>query len=114
MACYLQSSICVMSSRYEAFPMVLLESMACGVPCVAFDCPHGPRNIIRHGEDGLLVEYLNPQALADGICSLIENESLRRQMGEAARRNVMRYSKEAVMQQWEGLFSQLEKDSEGC
>lgn len=114
MACYLQSSICVMSSRYEAFPMVLLESMACGVPCVAFDCPHGPRNIIRHGEDGLLVEYLNPQALADGICSLIENESLRQQMGEAARRNVMRYSKEAVMQQWEGLFSQLEKDSEGC
>jgi glycosyltransferase involved in cell wall biosynthesis len=104
---YLDSSIYVMSSRYEAFPMVLLEAMVCGVPCVSFDCPHGPRNIIRDGEDGLLVEYLNPQALADGICRLIEDEALRKQLGAKARENIQRFSLESVMKQWTELFDTL-------
>jgi len=104
---YLDSSIFVMSSRYEAFPMVLLEAMACGVPCVSFDCPHGPRNIIRNGEDGLLVEYLNPQALADGICRLIEDEALRKQLGAKARQNIQRFSQSVVMHQWTELFDTL-------
>ena len=107
---YLESSIYVMSSRFEAFPLVLLEAMACGVPCVSFDCPNGPRNIIRHGEDGLLVDYLNPKALADGICRLIADEPLRRQFGENARRNVQRFSHDAIMQQWEELFDKLTKE----
>ena len=107
---YMESSFCVMSSRYEAFPMVLLEAMACGVPCVALDCPHGPRNIIRHEEDGLLVEYLNPQALADSICRLIEDETLRRRLGTNARRNIQRFSKETVMRQWMDLFQQLTQE----
>lgn len=104
---YLDSSIYVMSSRYDAFPMVLLEAMVCGVPCVSFDCPHGPRNIIRDGEDGLLVEYLNPQALADGICRLIEDEALRKQLGAKARENIQRFSLESVMKQWTELFDTL-------
>ena len=106
---YLDSSIFVMSSRYEAFPMVLLEAMACGVPCVSFDCPYGPRNIIRDGEDGLLVEYLNPQALADGICRLIEDDSLRKQFGCKARSNIQRFSRSVVMQQWMDMFDTLIK-----
>lgn len=106
---YMESSICVLSSRYEGFPMVLLEAMACGVPCVSFDCPHGPRNIIRNEEDGLLVEYLNPPALADGICRLIEDEELRRRLGENARRNILRFSKDMIMKQWENLFQSLLK-----
>ena len=104
---YRESSICVMSSRYEGFPMVLVEAMASGVPCVAFDCPFGPRNIIRNEEEGLLVEYLNPQALADGLCRLIEDEDLRRRFGRQARENIKRFSKETVMQQWEQLFCSL-------
>ena len=109
---YLESSICVLSSRYEGFSLVILEAMACGVPFVSFDCPHGPRNIIRHEEDGLLVEYLNPQALADGICRLIEDESLRKRLGANARRNVCRFSKDSVMKQWEDLFNELVKHNE--
>ena len=79
------------------------------MPCVAFDCPHGPRNIIRHEEDGLLVDYLNVEALADSICRLIENDDLRRQMGAKAKTNIRRFSQEAVMKQWEDLFEHLLK-----
>ena len=104
---YLKSSICVVSSVFEGFSMVLIEAMACGLPCVSFDCPYGPRNIIRDGEDGYLVEYLNTQALADKICKLIEAPELRKKMGQAGRINVLRYSKDAVMQQWETLFHSI-------
>ena len=52
---YLKSSICVVSSVFEGFSMVLIEAMACGLPCVSFDCPYGPRTIIKDGEDGFLI-----------------------------------------------------------
>ena len=107
MDCYLKSSICIVSSRYEGFSMVILESMICGVPVVSFDCPHGPRNIIKSGEDGILVEYLNAQAMADNICKLIESPKLRKAMGEKARSNIRRFSRENVMQQWTKLFNEL-------
>lgn len=106
---YLESSIYVMSSRYEGFPMVLLEAMACGLPCVSFDCPCGPRDMIKNGEDGYLIEYLNTQALADGICILIEDDNLRKEMGCRARENILRFSRENIMQKWGLLFDSLAK-----
>ena len=104
---YLDSSLYIMSSRYEGFGMVLIEAMACGLPCVSFDCPYGPSDIIKNGEDGYLIEYLNTQALADGICKLIEDDELRREMGRRGRTNVLRFSRENVMQQWVDLFESL-------
>lgn len=104
---YLNSSICVLSSRYEGFSLVILESMSCGVPVVSFDSPYGPRTIIKNGEDGLLVEYLNIEALADGICKLIEDEDLRYRFGSNAIKNIKRFSKEIVMKQWDDLFITL-------
>ena len=109
---YMESSICVLSSRYEGFSLVILEAMSCGVPCVSFDSPCGPRTIISDGEDGYLVEYLNTKALADSICKLIENEELRKEMGRNGRTNVLRFSREKVMQQWVALFDSLLKGKE--
>ena len=104
---YLESSICILSSRFEGFGMILLEAMTCGVPCVSFDCPYGPSDIIKNGEDGFLVEHLNTNALAKRICDLIENDALRKEMGNAARKNIQRYDKENIMQEWISLFNSL-------
>ena len=109
---YASSSICAVTSYFEGFSLVLLEAMKHGVPCVAFDCPFGPRNIIRNGEDGLLIDYLNTKALADGICRLIEDKELRSAMGCRARENILRFSREHVMQQWVDLFDSLLKGKE--
>ena len=102
---YMQSSICVLSSRYEGFSMAILEAMSCGVPCVSFDCPHGPRTIIRNEEDGLLVEHLNVKAL-------IEDETLRKKLGRNAKQNVKRYSQDEVMGKWDSLFRSLTQRQE--
>lgn len=104
---YLKSSIYVMSSVFEGFAMVLLEAMACGLPCVSFDCPYGPRNILSNGEDGFLVSYLDSNALADSICRLIENKEMRHQIGQRGRKNVIRFSREKIMPQWVELFNSI-------
>lgn len=104
---YIASSIYVMSSRYEGFGMVLIESMACGVPCVSFDCNYGPSDIIQNGVDGFIVENGNVTALANAIVILIEDEKMRKLMGKKAKENVKRYLPETIVQQWDDLFNTL-------
>lgn len=104
---YLTSSIYALPSRFEGFGMVLIEAMACGVPCVAFDCPCGPRDIIKDGEDGFLVENGNIEQFAERLSQLIENEELRHSMGAKARANVKRYDIEIIANMWDKLFKEL-------
>lgn len=104
---YMNSAMCLMTSRFEGFPVVLQEAMGCGLPCLSFNCPSGPRHIITDQEDGYLVENGNIEAMADKVCELIENEGLRRQLGLNAKQNIARYSEEKIMGQWKELFEQL-------
>ena len=104
---YLDASLFVLSSRFEGFGMVLIEAMACGLPCVSFDCPHGPADIIRHEEDGILVKAEDVNALAASIIRLIQDEELRIKMGANAHENVKRYLSENVLPQWDTLFKRL-------
>ena len=104
---YLESSIFLLTSRFEGFGMVLIEAMACGVPVVSFDCPWGPADIIKNGEDGFLVGYLNTTEAAEKVVQLIESPELRMKMGIRARENVQRYSRNTVMKQWIELFYSL-------
>ncbi|WP_042420060.1 glycosyltransferase [Streptacidiphilus anmyonensis] len=103
------SSVFVQSSRGEGFPLALLEAMAFAVPCAAFDCAPGVREIIRDGEDGLLAAPGNTAELAKQLVRLTSNQELRDCMGEAARVNVARYSKETILEKWEELFALLER-----
>ncbi len=104
---YLESSIFVLSSRYEGFGMVVTEAMACGVPPVSFACHCGPRDIIRDGEDGILVERENIDKLAEEIIYLIEHEDVRKEMGRRGRVNVGRFKMDAIAQQWKELFESV-------
>lgn len=104
---YLESSIFVLSSRWEGMPLVLIEAMSLGVAPVSFACPSGPRDIITHGIDGLLVENGNIEMLAENICYLIENEEKRKEMGRNARESVKRFDAKVIMSQWKELFEML-------
>ena len=104
---YQESSIYICSSRFEGFGMTLIEAMSCGLPCVSFDCPHGPRNIITNNVNGYLVEPGNVEALAERICYLIEHEELRKEMGKAARKRAEDFREEKIMQQWVDLFENI-------
>lgn len=104
---YVASSIIVMTSHYEGFGMVLVEAMACGVPAIAFDCKCGPKDIIRQGENGLLVRDGDIEGLAQAMQCLMDDEPLRLHMGEEAKKVVDTYSEEAVMSQWTALFESL-------
>lgn len=104
---FAKASIMAMSSRYEGFPMVILEAFACGLPVVSYNCPRGPGEMITSGYDGLVVKNGKPNALADGLLQLIEDEELRRKMAHNALETARRHSIEQVGQQWEDLFAEL-------
>ena len=81
--------------------------MSCGVPCISFDCPHGPSEIISHGEDGIIVPLGNISELAKSIEWMITNKREREAMSIAARTNARRYQENAIMPRWIELFNKI-------
>jgi glycosyltransferase involved in cell wall biosynthesis len=102
---YLSASIFALTSRNETLPMVLLEAISYGLPCVSFDCETGPADIINHNRDGLLVEKENSEKFAESLSLLIEEDSKRKQMAANAFENSKRFSPETIYQLWEALFN---------
>ncbi|MFI2205484.1 glycosyltransferase [Streptomyces sp. NPDC020192] len=104
-----KGAVAVVASGTEASGLTLVEAMSCGVPVVSTDCGHAPREIVTHGEDGLLVpeEGAVEDALADALCRLIENDAERRRMAAAARRTSVRFRPQHIAAQYHALFTDL-------
>jgi len=103
---YERADLYVMSSRFEGFPNTLAEAMAHGCAAVSYDCDTGPRDIIRHGVDGLLVRPVGDvAALADALELLMEDEPLRKNMGCRASEVRERFSLEKILGLWESILA---------
>lgn len=85
---YNKSDIYVMTSNYEGMPNALMEAMAVGLPCISTDCPSGPSELIKDGENGLLVKVDDYITLAEKIKYYIDNPDKARRIGVAAKRTI--------------------------
>lgn len=90
----------ILASKNEGLPNIITESLACGVPVVAFDCKSGPRELIENGKNGLLVEDQNFDALVEAMDEMNENEILRATCRENAFESIERFSVEKIGAEW--------------
>lgn len=102
-----EAAFYIMPSRFEGFPMVLIEAQSQGIPIVSFDCPNGPSDIIDNGVNGILVEDQNKNAFYDSICYMIEHPEERKAMGMRSLENVNQYSVVVVCNMWKKLFEEI-------
>lgn len=104
---YQEAGLFVLPSRSEGFGMVLLEAMSFGTPCISFDCPSGPGDILTDGVDGVLVAPEDTSALASAMDALIVDRKKRETLGRQARASVARYRIEEIAERWHQLFLTL-------
>lgn len=104
---YSNSSFYVGTSHFEGFPLVLLEAMQVGLPCIAFDCPFGPSAIIKNGENGFLISDGDIEELAAKISFLINNPDIRNEFSKNALKTSKDFSVDTVMKKWKDLFENI-------
>jgi glycosyltransferase involved in cell wall biosynthesis len=97
----------VLSSRWEGFGHVIVEAMAAGAPVISFDCPHGPRDIIETGVNGLLVPDGDEAALTAAMARVLDDRDLAERLAKAATNSAARFSSAGIADQYLKLFSSL-------
>lgn len=100
-----QADLFVLSSRFEGFPNALIEAMACKLGVISTDCPHGPRDIIHDGVDGLLIPPEDVNALAKSMARLMANPIERQRLGDNAVEVLERFSMGNIMSMWDELVA---------
>lgn len=103
---YGRAGVFVLSSRYEGFPVVLVEAQLAGLPCVAFDCPTGPREVLGADSPGL-VPAGDPAQLAQTLAAVLTDTALREQLADAARATAHRFAPQTFLGQWAALVAQV-------
>jgi glycosyltransferase involved in cell wall biosynthesis len=102
-----RASMLVLSSRFEGFPLVLVEAMHKGLPVVSFDCPTGPGEIVEDRRNGILVPAEDVDGLARGMIALIEDPELRRRCGAEAARTAEAYRMDVIGPKWDAFVAEL-------
>ena len=103
-----ESSLFLFSSLYEGFSLALSEAMAIGLPCVAFDCPCGPRELITSQEHGFLVPLGDVTSFAHSIEKMAQSEQRRAEVGQRGKEQIQReFAPTRIMEKWFSLFSEL-------
>lgn len=109
-----RADLFAMTSRVEGFPNVLMEAMALGLPCVALDCPSGPAELTRDGQDARLVPLHQPEALVHALQELMSDASARHELGQKAAKSVAhRYGLNTILAQWDDVFKRALTRQEG-
>lgn len=99
-----KASVSALTSRAEGFPLVVQEAMAAGVPVISYDCASGPREIVQHEVNGLLVAPDSQAGLAAALLRLTTDADLRRRLGEGALHTAPQYAAPALAERWLGIF----------
>lgn len=108
MEIYPNYSLHVMSSHYEGQGIVLIEAQSCGLPSITFDFKYGASDIIRNGENGIIVRQDDTQAFIAAICKMTDSEQLRHEYGQKAQAMVIKYSKTNIFNKWVSLLDSIQ------
>lgn len=105
-----QNASCfVLSSRFEGLVLVLIEAKMMGLPCISFDCPNSPKEVIRNGIDGVLVPPEDINQMAITLTTMLKDNYALKEMGKEGRKDAMdRYSAKAIKYQWNKLIESKE------
>lgn len=103
---YKTASVFLFTSKLEGFGMVLLEAMAYGAVCVSFDCPSGPRDIIRNNYNGYLIPCYNEELFCDALEKISDSHQLRERLSENAYNTVGSWDNDKIIDSWDKLFGE--------
>jgi len=102
---FYRKAICfILSSHYEGFPLVLLESLACECPVISYDCDYGPSELIQDGVNGMLIKNGDVESLANAIEQVIEDSSLRKTFRSNSLNSVYQYDIQSIAKRYINIF----------
>ena len=102
-----KASIFALSSSYEGWGLVLIEAQAKGLPCVSFNCKHGPSEIITEGVNGFLIKPNDIDEFADKLLMLIKNKELRQSFSNNSQKDLYKFDIEYIINQWVEMLKSI-------
>jgi glycosyltransferase involved in cell wall biosynthesis len=103
-----RADIFVHTCLFEGFANVIIEAMACGVPVISVDCPYGPRDIVQHGKNGLLVKMGDEETLRDTILRLLHDRQLRNSLAVSGLERALDFSVHKMVRRYESFFNRVQ------